>query len=152
MLLRPGSVDCQYNSWKATLLIVLWIKPASGQLRLLSSRSNMATNQFETILWIPESAIRSQRFITAGRKTENTKLAGHEFKSRVEVERAWARARRPGPKFSKRLEVGSNSNFSILMGKNLGLEAGKRAILTGLGSLGLNTQSSSLNNLGSFRL
>ena len=69
------------------------------------------------------------------------------------MERAWARARRPGPKFwltinkpqargsrsqiSKRLEVGLNSNFSILISKKLGLEVGSSAILTGSGLFGL---------------
>ena len=52
----------------------------------------------------------------------------------VEVEHAY---------ISIRLEVGSNSNFSILISKKLGLEAGLRVIWTGSGSFGLETLSSS---------
>ena len=77
----------------------------------------------------------------------------------IEVEQAWARARRPRPNFwlainkheaqgstslfSERLKVGSSSNFSIVISKKLGLETDLRDIFTGSGSSGHDTQSSS---------
>ena len=74
----------------------------------------------------------------------------------VEVERAWAQ--RPGPnlglqyislslkarwaRFSEKLKAGSSFNLKAFIGKKLRLKAGSREIWAGLGSSGLNTQSS----------
>ena len=79
------------------------------------------------------------------------------FEAKVEVERAWARARRPGPNFWLALnkpqargstslilrKAGLSLNFKDFISNEFRLKAGLMEIFTGSRSFGLDNQSSS---------